>query len=263
MTTFLKAGDHCIFPVCCYGGTFRAANFYLRRFGIEIDFVDFRSVESVRSVVKNNTKVIFCELPSNPNLWLTDLEALNDLAWDIEKQRCRSEDAILNQVSFQGERRLERSVLLVCDSTLASPISINPIMYGIDIVLHSATKYIDGHNVTCGGVAASRLMSQHEKICITRNIIGSIMEAQSAFYILAGISTLSLRYKQQSENAMQLATYLQGHFKVEYVNYCGLETYPQKELARKYHQENMFGGLLSFELKGGKEKSKSYCSSNA
>ena len=249
-------------PICLYGGTYRAANEYLQRFGVEFDFVDFRNPANVANVLKENTKLVFCETPANPTLHLTDLEAIDSIIAKAELERLRSgkseaeqavsEQDILKSISG-GRRQKERSILFVVDSTFATPLALQPFEYGADVVLHSTTKYFDGHNVTTGGCVICRFASQNRKIAYTRNICGSIMDPQTAFYTLNFSMTLPMRFKRQSDTAKAVAVFLENHPKVERVLYAGLDSHPQRELALKYHRNDNNGGVLGFDVKGGIE----------
>ncbi|OEH77953.1 uncharacterized protein LOC34617715 [Cyclospora cayetanensis] len=262
LTTFLSAGDHCVMPICLYGGTYRAANEYLRRFGVVFDFVDFRDPNKVAKALKKNTKVVFCETPANPTLHLTDLEAIDTIiakaeverlfSGKMESREAGSAEELLRSL-VGGKRESQRSILFVVDSTFATPIMLRPFEYGADIVVHSATKYFDGHNITTGGCAISRFADHNTRIAYTRNICGSIMDPQTAFYTLNSSMTLPLRFKRQSETAKAVAEFLQQHPKVERVLYPGLDSHPQRSLAIKYHREDNNGGVLGFDVKGGIE----------
>lgn len=262
LTTFLSAGDHCIMPICLYGGTFRAGNEYLTRFGVKFDFVDMRDPKNVENAINSNTKLIFCETPANPTLHLTDLEAVDMIIAKTEVDRIRSSksssegappDEDLLQSLVGGKREKARSILFVVDSTFATPCMLRPLEYGADVILHSTTKYFDGHNITTGGVAISRFPDQNSKIAYTRNICGSIMDPQVAYYTLNSCITLPLRFRRQSDTAKAIADYLQQHAKVERVLYPGLDSHPQRELALKYHRGDINGGVLGFDVKGGIE----------
>lgn len=260
LTTYLNSGDHCVMPTCLYGGTYRAANDYLTRFGIKFDFVDFRDPKNVESAIKPNTKVVFCETPANPTLFLSDLEAIDLIIASTDVQRIRSgtsasidahsDEELMGSLSG-GKRTKERSILYVVDSTFATPCMLHPFEYGADVIIHSTTKYFDGHNVTTGGVAITRFADQTTKIAYTRNICGSIMDPQTAFYNLNSTMTLPLRFKRQCETAKAVAQYLQDHPKVERVLYPGLDSHPQRKLALKYHRGDLNGGVLGFDVKGG------------
>ncbi|CDI87896.1 cystathionine beta-lyase, putative [Eimeria praecox] len=269
LTAFLSAGDHCIMPICLYGGSYRAANEYVRRFGVEFDFVDFREPAQVENAFKHNTKMVFAETPANPTLHLTDLEAIDMIIAKKELERINnnekaealspdaelSDEQLLKTISG-GKREKERSVLFVVDSTFATPHVLHPFEYGADVILHSTTKYFDGHNVTTGGAAISRFSNHHDKIAYTRNICGSIMDPQTAFYTLNSSMTLPLRVQRQSETAKTIAQFLEEHPKVERVLYPGLDSHPQRALAKKYHRNDVNGAVVGFDVKGGIEAGK-------
>ncbi|CDJ45957.1 cystathionine beta-lyase, putative [Eimeria brunetti] len=269
LTAYLSAGDHCIMPKCLYGGSFRAANEYVRRFGVEFDFVDFRNPDLVEDAFRENTKMVFAETPANPTLHLTDLDAIDMIIAKKELERRekqkKAENSLTNGVPPKGEmlktlsggkRQEERSILFVVDSTFATPHIMHPFEHGADIILHSTTKYFDGHNITTGGAAISRFSSQHDKIAYTRNICGSIMEPQTAFYTLNSSMTLPLRVQRQSDTAKIIAQFLEKHPKVERVLYPGLDSHPQRKLAKKYHRNDVNGAVLGFDVKGGIEAGK-------
>ena len=261
-------------PICLYGGTFRAANEYVSRFGVEFDFVDFRDPSQVEKAFKDNTKMVLAETPANPTLHLTDLEAIDMIIAKKELERLRnkqktenatpstdaapvSDDELLKTISG-GNREKERSILFVVDSTFATPHVLHPFEYGADIILHSTTKYFDGHNITTGGAAISRFLKYHDKIAYTRNICGSIMDPQTAFYTLNSSMTLPLRVQRQSDTAKIIAQFLEKHPKVERVLYPGLDSHPQRELAKKYHRNDVNGAVVGFDVKGGIEAGEQY-----
>lgn len=254
LTTYLSAGDHCIMPICLYGGTYRAANEYLRRFGVEFDFVDFREASNVARALRANTKLVFAETPANPTLHLTDLDLVDEILAEEEVRRAGLEGAaaaaLLQAVSGKLRQR-ERAILFVVDSTFATPFILHPLAHGADVVLHSTTKFLDGHNATTGGCAVARLPAQAQRIAYTRNICGSIMDPQTAFYTLSFAMTLPLRLQRQSRTALQLARFLEQHPRVQRVLYPGLDSHPQRALAQKYHRHGLHGAVLGFDVKGG------------
>ncbi|CDJ70052.1 cystathionine beta-lyase, putative [Eimeria necatrix] len=254
LTTFLSAGDHCVMPQCVYGGSFRAANEYLRRFGVEFDFVDFREVAAVEAALRQNTKLVFAETPANPTLQLTDLAAIDLLLAREEVRRAGLQGAAAAALLLAAagpQRQQQRQVLLVVDSTFATPLLLQPLALGADVVLHSTTKFIDGHNVTTGGCAVARQQQLAQQIAHTRNVCGSIMDPQTAAYQLSFAATLPLRLLQQSSTALLLASFLEKKSQVRKVLYPGLDSHPQRALARKYHRGGLHGAVLGFELNGG------------
>eukprot|EP00922_Rhytidocystis_sp_ex-Travisia-forbesii_P054487 GHVS01080759.1.p1 GENE.GHVS01080759.1~~GHVS01080759.1.p1 ORF type:complete len:404 (+),score=13.42 GHVS01080759.1:117-1328(+) len=228
LAQFLTTGDHCIMTDCSYGGTNRCARVHFAKYGISFDFVDFRSIDTIESHIKANTKLIFSETPTNPILSFADIEAISKLA-------------------------RARGILHVCDSTFATPLAVQPLVLGADLVIHSTTKFIDGHNMTTGGVVVARNKELHEAVQLQRNICGSIMSPQIAFYTLQTLKTLPLRLAKQSASALLIGKCLEGHSKVEKVAYPGLDSFPQRSLALKQHKNDLQGGMLWFEVRGGTE----------
>jgi cystathionine beta-lyase/cystathionine gamma-synthase len=228
ISTLMSAGDHAIITNCSYGGTNRAARVFFTRMGMEFDFVDMRDVANIEKAIKPNTKMILTETPANPTLTLIDLPEVTKL--------CKP-----------------RGIVHVCDSTFATPVILRPIEHGVDVVLQSTTKYYDGHNMTVGGAVIAATKELDEKFRFTRNILGSAMSPQVAFLQLQTSKTMILRIRQQSETAHKVATFLEGHAKVERVYYPGLASFPQKALADKLHRGGLHGGMLWFEVRGGTE----------
>jgi len=221
---YLNAGDHAIVSDVVYGGTYRLSTKVYSRFGVEFSFVDTSDAANVRKAVRKNTKLILTETPANPTLKLTDLRAVSDVA---------REHAILHAV----------------DNTFLTPYYQRPLELGADLVIHSTTKYFDGHNATVGGAIVARTDEQAKAIRFIMNAGGMIMSPQVAFLTLQGCKTLSVRMERQAANALAIAQFLEGHAKVTWVAYPGLPTFPQHELAKR--QASGFGAMLSFEVKGG------------
>ncbi|WP_243517174.1 MULTISPECIES: PLP-dependent aspartate aminotransferase family protein [unclassified Candidatus Cardinium] len=233
MATFLRHGDHCILSNGCYSTTQEVARELFGQLGVTFSFVDFSNLSEVAGAIQSNTKLIFSEYPTNPTLSLTDLVAVSGLAHQV------------------GARH-------VCDSTLASPMVICPLTLGADIVIQSTTKYYDGHNITIGGAVACASAEDGPQIFSYRNRHGSIMSPMVAFFTLQSIKTMHLRIREQSQNAAQIATFLEGHAQVEEVGYPGLASFSQKSLADKQHKNGLHGGMLYFILKGGADASKKF-----
>lgn len=216
----LKKGDHAVFQNDLYGGTHHAITTQMERFGIEYTLVDSMHWEDYEPVVRPNTKVIYVETPSNPLLKILDLKAMANLA--------RS-----------------RGILTLIDNTFASPINQNPLDHGIDIVLHSGTKYLGGHSDICCGVALTTS-------ALTRDIwnssinLGGSLNPQMCHLLERSLKTLALRVRQQNDNAQRIAEYLQSSPKVGGVYYPGLPDHPGHELAKE--QMLGYGGMLSFEV---------------
>jgi len=224
----MNAGDHCVITNCAYGGTNRACRTMFTDLGMEFDFIDFTDVANIEKYIKPNTKLIFSESPANPTLTLTDIPAVSALA-------------------------KSRGIPHVVDSTFATPVIQRPIELGADLVIQSTTKFYDGHNITVGGAVICATKELHERIKHMQNVHGNIMSPQNAFYTLQTSKTLGLRIKQQSANAMKVATFLESHPMVDVVRYPGLASFPQKELADRQHIDGLHGSMLWFEVKGGTE----------
>lgn len=224
LLTLLGAGDHVIAQKTHYMGTTQLLETVLPKFGIHVTLVDQASTESFASALRPSTKVIYVESPANPLLTLTDLTAVASLA-------------------------RQSGALTVCDSTIASPVNQNPIRLGIDLVIHSATKFLGGHHdMVAGAVAGSRTLI--ERIWQTSVALGPVPDPFAAWLLVRGMRTLPLRMARQNATALRVATYLNEHSSVARVHYPGLPTHQQYELARA-QMSGGFGGLLSFELKGG------------
>ena len=228
ISTFMSAGDHAIITNCSYGGTNRAARVFFTRMGMEFTFVgmDDDELAEVKAAIKPNTKMILSETPANPTCTLTDLAALSKLA-------------------------KANKLVHVCDNTFVTPFICKPLEYGVDVVLASTTKFVDGHNITVGGALIAATKEMSDSLRFTQNILGNNMSPQVAFYQLQTVKTMSLRVKKQSDNAMAIATFLEAHPAVDKVCYPGLASHPQKKIADKQHKGNNHGGMLWFEVKGG------------
>ncbi len=222
--TLLEKGDHTIVSDVVYGGTPRLFNDIFRKFGVEFDYVDTSKTENVTEAIKDNTRMVFTETPANPTLKLTDLEAVSEIT-------------------------KKNGILHVVDNTFLTPYYQRPLELGVDVVIHSTTKYLDGHNMTVGGAVVAGTKEIYEKIKFTQNAAGSGLDPFQCWLTLVGVKTLPLRLDKQSENAMQIAEFLERNPKVEWVTYPGLRSFPQHELAKR--QANGFGGMLCFGLKGG------------
>jgi len=220
----LSAGDHCIVSDVAYGGTYRFCTQVLARFGVEFTFADSSDVSAVEAAIKPNTKMILTETPANPTMKLTDIAAVSELT-------------------------KKRGILHAVDNTFLTPHYQRPLELGADYSVHSTTKYFDGHNATVGGAIASATQELDEKVRFIQNSAGTIMSPHVAWLTLQSTKTLSLRMDAQSANAMAIATHLEGHAKVKQVQYPGLKSFKQYELACK--QASGFGAMLWFEVEGG------------
>jgi len=229
MLAMLNAGDHVVFSDVVYGGTYRLATQVFRRFGVECEFVDSSNADNVAAAIKDNTRLIFTETPANPTLKLTDIAAVSEIATSHGIPHC-------------------------VDNTFLTPYYQLPFELGADLIVHSTTKYFDGHNATVGGAVVSKTEELHEKIKFIQNATGTTMSPQVAWLTLQGTKTLSERLDRQSDNAMQVAKFLEGHPKVVKVAYPGLESFPQHDLAKR--QASGFGAMAWFEVEGGVEAGK-------
>ena len=220
LLAFLKQGDHVVLQNDLYGGTTNLVVEHFDNYGIEYSFAEGLSVEFFEEKIKENTKVIYIETPSNPLMKIVDLKAIAELTRDHQ-------------------------LVSMIDNTFSSPVNQNPIAFGIDIVLHSATKYLGGHSdILAGAVACS---SAHmEKIFAVAKSLGGNLSDLSIWLLERSIKTLSIRVKQQNENAMALAQFLEQHPAIGKVHYPGLNAHPDHALAKK--QMNGFTGMMSFEL---------------
>lgn len=220
----LEAGDHVVIGDVVYGGTYRFADQFLQKFGVEVSFVDASNLDAVSSSLRENTRLVFTETPANPTLKLTDLAAISDI--------CR-----------------ERAILHVTDNTFLTPYYQRPFELGADVIIHSTTKFLDGHNATLGGAVVVNDAELQDKIAFARISAGLVMSPMVAWLTLQGTKTLSERMDRQSANALEIAEWLSGHGKVDYVNYPGLDNHPQHDLAKA--QASGFGAMVCFEVKGG------------
>lgn len=222
----LSSGDRVVFSDVVYGGTVRLFQQVLARFGVISDFVDTADPSKLEEALRTPARLVFVETPANPTLKLTDIALAADLA-----HRARA--------------------LLVVDNTLLSPALQRPLELGADIVLHSTTKFIDGHNATTGGALLTSDAAVHEEISYHRNAIGAIQQPFNAWLTLQGVKTLPLRMEQHSRNALAVAWFLARHCRVTRLIYPGLDSFPQAVLAKR--QQKTGGALLAFEVEGGTE----------
>lgn len=229
----LKKGSHVVAFDDLYGGTKRIFNVF-RAFGVEFTYVDARNPDMVKRAIRKNTDLIWLESPTNPLLKLCDIEAISEIAG-------------------------KKGVSVLVDNTFASPYIQRPLELGADIVLHSTTKYIGGHSDVVGGALTVNNEKIHEKLKFLQNALGPVPSPFDCFLTLRGTKTLALRMERHCENAETVAQYLESHEKVERVFYPGLKSHDQHELAIR--QMRRFGGMVSFELKGGLKVSKKFLAS--
>lgn len=224
MTAFLHPGDHAIFDTAVYGGTNYVATTNLPGMGVEVSRVDTGDLEAVKAAIRPNTKMIYFETPNNPMMKVTDVRAIKDIAG--------------------------ADIRVVVDGTFAPPPVQHVLQLGADIVLHSITKYINGHGDALGGVVIGRA----DDIRLIRansvtKINGCPLSPFNSYLVLRGMKTLALRMKQHCASAMEIARYLEANPYVKAVYYPGLESHPQHELASRQMENGMYGGMISFELK--------------
>jgi cystathionine gamma-lyase len=230
----LDSGDHVIAMDDLYGGTYRLfENVRKRSAGLEFTFANLSNLEVLETSLQDNTKMIWVESPTNPLLKLVNLQAVAEFA-------------------------RKHNLIAVCDNTFCSPYVQKPLDYGFDLVVHSATKYINGHSDVVGGIVVCGPDRQDlvEQMFYLSNAIGSIMSPFDSFLVMRSLKTLSIRMERHCDSAMQVAQYLEQHEAIEKVYYPGLQSHPQHELAKQ--QMNGFGGMISVVLKGGLASAKTF-----
>jgi cystathionine gamma-lyase len=220
----LDAGDHVVCSDDVYGGTFRLFDKVFRRLGLAFSFVDLSRPGALEAALTPKTRLLWVETPTNPMLKLVDLQAVADLA-------------------------RKRGMLTVCDNTFMSPYFQRPLENGVDVVLHSTTKYLNGHSDVVGGFVATANAELAQRIGFLQNAVGAVPSPMDSFLVLRGVKTLGVRMSRHQENALRVAEFLAGHPKASKVVYPGLASHPQHELAKR--QMRGFGGMLTFELRGG------------
>ncbi len=224
----LEHGSHLLCTIDCYGGTFRTLEHARSVYGLEVTYLDLADLDSVQAALKPNTRMIWIETPSNPLLRLTDISAVAEVG---KAHGC----------------------LTVVDNTFLSPALQRPFQWGADLVIHSTTKYLNGHSDVVGGavVAAPGQVALAQRIQSLNNLLGTSQSPHDCFLVLRGLKTLKLRMKAHEENAQKVAEFLHGHPAVKTVHYPGLPSHPQHDLAKL--QQAGFGAMLSFELRAGGE----------
>jgi methionine-gamma-lyase len=228
-TTFavtLKAGDHLVCSDAVYGPTCTLVETVLSRFGIEHTMVDTSDLGAIERAMRHNTKVVYIETPGNPTLVICDLEAVCEMAH-------------------------QRGAQVVVDNTFMTPVLQQPFRWGVDVVVHSLTKFLNGHADVVGGVIIVKDEKQYQVYRKTLNQIGGVLPPFESFLVHRGIKTLALRMQRHCENAIKVAEFLEQHPAVEWVRYPGLKSHPQYEIARR--QMTGPGGMISFGLQGGIE----------
>ncbi|HET7480128.1 MAG TPA: cystathionine gamma-synthase [Rubrobacteraceae bacterium] len=225
--SLLSPGDHVVAGDDLYGGSYRLFDKVLQKSnGLDFTFVDTSDLASVENALRPETKMLWIETPTNPMLTLSDIQALSEMAH-------------------------ERGAIVAVDNTFASPYFQQPLSLGADIVVHSTTKYMGGHSDVVGGAAVTSDTDLHERMAFYQNAAGAVPGPFDSWIVLRGLKTLAVRMRQHEQNALAVAEFLKGHPEVETVNYPGLPSHPQHELAKK--QMSGFSGMVSFTLKGGAE----------
>ena len=225
----LASGDHVVCGDDVYGGVTRHFDNVLSFYGLQFTYVDTTDPEAVRSAMTPKTRMLWIETPTNPLLKVTDMEAMVAVA-------------------------REHGILLGVDSTFATPVFLRPLEFGADIVMHSTTKYLSGHNQIIGGVLATNSREIYDKMKFIQKTIGAVSSPFDCWLNLSGLKTLHLRMQRHEESAMQVATFLESHAKIERVLYPGLPSHPQHAVAKA--QMSGFSGMITFELTGGTEAGK-------
>ena len=221
LMSLFKSGDHFIVTDNTYGGTFRLMDKILRKFGLEFSFVDTSDLDQVKNAITNHTKMIFLETPTNPMLTLSDIAAVATIA-------------------------KHHDILLCVDNTFATPYRQRPIMLGADFVIHSTTKFINGHSDSVGGLIVAKDPRWNDPLHFIQNSAGAVLSPMDSWLTLRGIKTLAVRMDRHESNARAIADALSKHPKVEKVYYPGLDSHPQKELALK--QMGSYGAIISFVI---------------
>lgn len=217
----LQSGDHVVAGENMYGGSYRLFSRVLERFGLQFTYVDTSDVSAVRGAIRDTTRIVYLETPTNPMMTITDIAACAEAAHAA-------------------------GALVVVDNTFCSPYLQRPIELGADIVVHSTTKFLNGHSDSVGGAVVSNSDELAERIGFLQNSVGAILSPFDSFLVLRGIKTLAVRMRRHEENGVAMANYLSNQTKVKKVYYPGLPDHPQHALARK--QMSGFGAVISFEL---------------
>jgi cystathionine beta-lyase len=220
LLAFLKTGDHIVLQRTLYGGTYNFVNEEFSKYGIEYSFTDGLEPKDFEAKIKENTKVLFVETPSNPLLTITDLDAIAKIA-------------------------IKHGLVSMIDNTFASPVNQNPIDFGIEVIIHSATKYMGGHSDICAGAVASTAENMERIFQLAKNLGGSLSD-YTVWLLERSIKTMGIRVKAQNANAQHMAEYLEAHSEIDNVYYPGLPNHPGHTLAKT--QMRGFGGMMSFEL---------------
>jgi cystathionine gamma-lyase len=233
--TLLHTGDHVLAFDDLYGGTRRLFNRILNpHFKVEVTYADARDPHRIKEAIRSSTRLIWLESPTNPLMKICDVAAISEIA-------------------------REANIPVVVDNTFLSPYFQKPLLLGASVVVHSSTKYLNGHSDSVGGAVMLSDEDLYRQLKFNQNAMGAILSPFDSFLVLRGIKTLAVRMREHERNALRLANYLEGHSKVRKVNYPGLKSHPQHALANR--QATGHGGMLSFEIKGGLEEAKRFLES--
>ena len=226
LASTLQAGDHVVCSAAVYGPTTTILKTLMAKFGVETTFVDSTCLDNVKKAMKPNTKLVFTETPANPTLVITDLAEISKIAHAT-------------------------SAKIAVDNTFMSPVLQQPISLGVDIVMHSMTKFLNGHADVVGGVIVVKDEETYSTFRKALNQLGGVIDPFNSFLVHRGLKTLAIRMKKHCENAMKVAEYLENHPAVEWIMYPGLKSHPQYKIAQK--QQKGPGAMITFGLKGGLE----------
>lgn len=226
--TITKSGSHVIADSTLYGCSYAFLAHGLKRFGVDVSFIDTSDINQIKASIRENTAAVYLESPANPTLKVIDIENVSQVAHEYNER-----------------------IKVICDNTFATPYLQNPLLLGCDIVVHSATKYLNGHgDVIAGFVAGSKELIDQVKMVGIKDMTGSVISPNDAFLITRGLKTLEVRMKRHCENASLIVEYLAKNPKVEKIYYPGLPDHPGHSVAQKQMLD--FGGMISFEVRGGK-----------
>jgi cystathionine beta-lyase/cystathionine gamma-synthase len=229
--TMLRPGDHVIVPEDMYGGTYRIIKEFLEPVNIRFTFTDFTDLKSIENAFTPSTRMVWIETPTNPTLKIFDIEEISLLSH-------------------------KNNAIVVVDNTFASPYFQKPLLSGADIVVHSTTKYINGHSDIIGGAVVLNNEELYKKILLAQKSIGAVPSPFDSWLTLRGLKTLAIRMQQHEKNAFQVAHFLEKHPNVEKVFFPGFESHPGHDIAKK--QMSGFGGVVSFRIKGGLKESNDF-----
>ncbi|HRS01272.1 MAG TPA: aminotransferase class I/II-fold pyridoxal phosphate-dependent enzyme, partial [Bacteroidota bacterium] len=222
----VKSGDHIVCSESVYGATSVLLSTIMPEFGVETTFVDSSEIEQVKNAIKPNTRMIYIETPGNPTLAITDLAAVEKIA-------------------------KEKGIYFAIDNTFMSPILQKPFEFGADFIIHSMTKYLNGHADVVAGIIVVKTPEHYAILRKMSNHFGGVIDPFNSFLVHRGLKTLSLRVLRQQENAQKIAEFLENHPKIDNIQFPGLPSHPQYELAKR--QQKGSGSMISIELKGGYE----------